>query len=283
MTSNGQRILTGVVAIPLLIVIVLFLPQYHHLVFCLLVLAVCGVASGEMHQILVHDKDGMKLPMHHLAGLILPITAYIQYSLDNEFDIILYSAIFVISLIFLIETMTGHKDNFIHTRDRISYTLVQFLYPNLFAIFLIRLCFLDQAYMWLLSFFLLVFGSDTFAYFAGRLFGKNNKGIVAVSPNKSLAGFAAGLFVPAIMMSLLTAFIDAYGLSWWQGLIIGLGTAFAAICGDLIESAFKRSSELKDSGHAIPGRGGMLDSIDSICVAAPIYMSLLHIFLASTL
>lgn len=283
MTSNGQRILTGVVAIPLLIVIVLFLPQYHHLVFCLLVLAVCGVASGEMHQILVHDKDGMKLPMHHLAGLILPITAYIQYSLDNEFDIILYSAIFVISLIFLIETMTGHKDNFTHTRDRISYTLVQFLYPNLFAIFLIRLCFLDQAYMWLLSFFLLVFGSDTFAYFAGRLFGKNNKGIVAVSPNKSLAGFAAGLFVPAIMMSLLTAFIDAYGLSWWQGLIIGLGTAFAAVCGDLIESAFKRSSELKDSGHAIPGRGGMLDSIDSICVAAPIYMSLLHIFLASTL
>ena len=83
--------------------------------------------------------------------------------------------------------------------------------------------------------------------------------------------------------SLLTAFIDAYGLSWWQGLVIGLGTAFAAICGDLIESAFKRSSELKDSGHAIPGRGGMLDSIDSICVAAPIYMSLLHIFLASTL
>ena len=278
MTSNGQRVLTGFIAVPLLLLIILFMPHYHHAVFCMLVLAVCVIGSSEIHNILVHDKPDIKLPVPYWLGAFLPIAAYVEYEFAGNNAIILYTCIGILSLIFLIETITGYKDNFRLTRDRISYSVIQFLYPNLFGIFLIRLCFLQNAWMWLLTFFLLVFSCDTFAYFFGRWLGKSNRGIVKVSPNKSLAGFIAGALIPALIFALLAAFIDKYTLTWWEGLIVGLFTAIAGICGDLIESAFKRSSDLKDSGTVVPGRGGILDSIDSLIIAAPIYIALLHLF-----
>ena len=277
-TSNGQRILTGCIALPALLIIILFLPQLNYLAFALIVLCASIIGSHEMHNILTHDKENMKLPLPFWTGALLPVAAYIEYSLGSDSAIILYTMIVLMSLAFLIETITGHRDNFAGTRDRASAAVIQLLYPNLFAIFFIRLCFLQDAWMWLLTFFLLVFSCDTFAYFFGRAFGKNNRGIVKVSPNKSVAGFIAGALIPGLIFLLLTLFIDTYGLSPAMGFIVGLATALAGICGDLIESAFKRSSSLKDSGVAIPGRGGILDSIDSLIIAAPVYFALLHIF-----
>ena len=64
-----------------------------------------------------------------------------------------------------------------------------------------------------------------------------------------------------------------------QGVIIGLMTSIFACTGDLIESTFKRSAGVKDSGVAVPGRGGMLDSLDSLMIAGPIYIALVEIFL----
>lgn len=280
MTSNGQRILTGFVALPALLLVILLLPQFHYIVFSIVVLIAAIIGSHEMHCILLHDKDEMRLPLPSWVGALLPVAAYVEYCLTGYgySSIILYTLIALLSLIFFMETLTGHHDSYRGTRDRISYAVIQLLYPNLFAIFFIRMCFLQNAWMWLLTFFLLVFSCDTFAYFFGRWLGKSNRGIVKVSPNKSLAGFIAGALIPALIFALLAAFIDKYTLTWWEGLVVGLFTAIAGICGDLIESAFKRSSDLKDSGTVVPGRGGILDSIDSLIIAAPIYIALLHLF-----
>ena len=277
-TSNGQRILTGCIALPALLIIILFLLQLNYLAFALIVLCASIIGSHEMHNILTHDKENMKLPLPFWTGALLPVAAYIEYSLGSDSAIILYTMIVLMSLAFLIETITGHRDNFAGTRDRASAAVIQLLYPNLFAIFFIRLCFLSDARLWLLTFFVLVFSCDTFAYFFGRWFGKDNRGIVQVSPNKSVAGFIAGAVIPALILALLSAFFEAYSLSWWEGLIVGFFTAVAGICGDLIESAFKRSSAMKDSGTVVPGRGGILDSIDSLIIAAPVYIALLHCF-----
>lgn len=281
MTSNGQRIVTGFVGIVSLLLIILFLPYQHHLAFSLVILAAALIGSMEMHRMLVHDRPEMRLPLPSWAGAVLPVAAYIEYSIAGNNSIILYTLIALMSLSFMIETITGHHDSYQGSRERMAFTLVQIFYPNLFAIFFVRMCFLENAWMWMLSFFLTVFSSDTFAYFFGRAFGKNNKGIVKVSPNKSVAGFIAGALVPAIIFTLLAFFFDNYGLSPLEGFAIGLLTAFAAICGDLIESAFKRSANLKDSGGVIPGRGGVMDSIDSLIMAAPIYIAILHIFQAA--
>ena len=66
-------------------------------------------------------------------------------------------------------------------------------------------------------------------------------------------------------------FPDVITISYRNLVILGIITSLAAIIGDLIESVFKRSCEVKDSGNLIPGRGGVLDSIDSILIAAPIF------------
>ena len=64
-----------------------------------------------------------------------------------------------------------------------------------------------------------------------------------------------------------------------EGFLLGLITSAIAAVGDLIESSFKRSAEVKDSGNIIPGRGGILDSIDSVIMAAPVYVAILTIVL----
>jgi phosphatidate cytidylyltransferase len=131
----------------------------------------------------------------------------------------------------------------------------------------------------LLLYFLLVFGNDTFAYIFGMAFGKNNRGVLKVSPNKSIAGFIGGTVVTTILSVAYCMFIDI-GLGIVQSVVLGVVISFSANVGDLVESAFKRAAEVKDSGHIVPGRGGFLDSIDSLLASAPVFWVLFVIFRA---
>lgn len=111
--------------------------------------------------------------------------------------------------------------------------------------------------------------------------GRSNKGIIKVSPNKSLAGFIGGGTLSAVVLAVLYClFVPGIkeDISIWMAVVLGLATSSAANIGDLIESAFKRSAEVKDSGSLIPGRGGLLDSIDSMLASAPIFWLLLTLF-----
>ena len=110
-----------------------------------------------------------------------------------------------------------------------------------------------------------------------RIFGKGTRGYIAASPNKSIVGFIGGILssiTAAILFKVL--FPNIITTSYGNLAIIGFFTSLAAIVGDLIESVFKRSCNIKDSGNIIPGRGGVLDSIDSILIAAPIFYICYH-------
>jgi phosphatidate cytidylyltransferase len=116
--------------------------------------------------------------------------------------------------------------------------------------------------------FLVIWADDTFAYLAGRAFGRT-KPFAAISPNKTLEGSVAGL-----VGSLLVAWGFAH--LFWQTaslkmvlLLTGLVAVFGQV-GDLVESALKRGADLKDSGALLPGHGGMLDRVDSLLLGAPI-------------
>ena len=128
--------------------------------------------------------------------------------------------------------------------------------------------------------FLLVFGNDVFAYVFGMSFGKSNRNIVEVSPNKSMAGFIGGSVSAVILAILFVRFVPSMHalFTWWEAFIIGLISSFASIIGDLIESTFKRGAGKKDSGTIMMGRGGLLDSIDSLLITAPFYMFLTTLF-----
>lgn len=123
---------------------------------------------------------------------------------------------------------------------------------------------------WLLYVFLLVWCADSGAYFVGRKLGKT-KLAPNVSPNKSVEGLVGGIAVASfvavgvgIYLKLSTFALVAFlGLS---GVTVG-----ASVLGDLFESMLKRRAGVKDSGTILPGHGGVLDRIDSLLSATPIF------------
>lgn len=117
-----------------------------------------------------------------------------------------------------------------------------------------------------LSLFILVWSSDTFAYIVGRSFGKH-KLLERVSPKKSWEGFFGGLF-----MSMVAGYLIAViaGQNEFQFMFYGLIIAIFGTLGDLVESMLKRSLKIKDSGKILPGHGGILDRFDAVLFVIPI-------------
>ncbi len=117
---------------------------------------------------------------------------------------------------------------------------------------------------------LLVWAADTGAYFAGRAFGKN-KLSPRVSPNKSIEGAMGGLAL-AMVICAIFVYLRPVTISPSAMVVASLLTVLASILGDLSESMFKREAGIKDSGSILPGHGGILDRIDSITAAVPVFV-----------
>jgi phosphatidate cytidylyltransferase len=122
---------------------------------------------------------------------------------------------------------------------------------------------------------LILWASDTGAYFAGTLFGKH-KLFERISPKKSWEGFWGGAALAMVITYILTLYFHSLSLVDWMiiSLIIIIGGTF----GDLVESLLKRSIEIKDSGNSLPGHGGFLDRFDGLFISAPFIVAYLEIF-----
>ena len=115
-------------------------------------------------------------------------------------------------------------------------------------------------FLWLMA---AVWATDIFAFFAGRAIG-GRKLAPVLSPNKTWSGLAGGVTAAALVSIVFAIWASA---SWLWLAIWGVLTAVAAQAGDLAESAMKRRFGVKDSGHLIPGHGGILDRVDGLLAA----------------
>ncbi len=144
---------------------------------------------------------------------------------------------------------------------------------------LIQLKYLNSAGFLVLAVIALVSFADIGAYFVGRAWG-NSRLAPQVSPGKSWAGFWGGMGASAVLACLLLVPVHRYvqALDLVAIVLLLLTAAVVAVFsvfGDLFESMLKRSQGMKDSGSLLPGHGGVLDRIDSLTAAAPLFVFIL--------
>ncbi|HLS83162.1 MAG TPA: phosphatidate cytidylyltransferase [Arenimonas sp.] len=127
-----------------------------------------------------------------------------------------------------------------------------------------------QAHRWLLAALALVWAADSGAYFAGRRWGRR-KLAPTISPNKTFEGALGGV-VAGVVVALAFGSLAGAGPATWLALaLVALVAVLASIVGDLVESLLKRQAGVKDSGDLIPGHGGVLDRIDGVLAALPVF------------
>ncbi|WP_404363661.1 phosphatidate cytidylyltransferase [Marinobacter sp.] len=118
--------------------------------------------------------------------------------------------------------------------------------------------------------FFIVWVADIGAYFAGRAFGKS-KLAPRVSPGKSWAGVWGGLAAVTLLALITSYLVTASGFETLLLVIASLITGLFSVLGDLLESMFKRARGIKDSSQLLPGHGGIMDRIDSLTAAIPLF------------
>ncbi len=128
----------------------------------------------------------------------------------------------------------------------------------------------------LLLLLLLIWSADTGAYLVGRRFG-NRKLAPNVSPKKSIEGLLGGIGFALLVAVMAYHYLVQTETGLTIFLLIVVSVVIFSVVGDLVESAYKRNAGIKDSGNLIPGHGGILDRVDSLTAAAPIFLSLLAI------
>lgn len=136
-------------------------------------------------------------------------------------------------------------------------------------------------FVWLV--FIIGFGSDTFAYFAGRFFGKH-KLVKELSPKKTVEGFIGGIIGAALLTVAFAVIMGKWDVIpkdsrlWLFAIMGAIGAAFSVI-GDLAASAIKRQTGIKDFGKLLPGHGGIIDRFDSNIFTAPFVYYIMMVWL----
>lgn len=208
--------------------------------------------------------------MAPILGTSLPASSYLQaIGLIGEPHLLLW-VVGTLALLLLRGLWLAREDDLRLVLVRVASSWAVVLYPGIFMLYISRLSTLENGSFHVLLLFALVFGNDSAAWAFGTLLGRPLG--FAISPSKSAAGFVAGLLASLAVSFAAFLFWPALMPGGAAGaLLIGVLVGAAVIFGDLVESALKRSAGVKDSGTLMMGRGGLLDSADSLLLAAPLY------------
>lgn len=259
---NYARIIT---AFLLVVVIVSAIAMGNNYIGIAL-LIISAIGARELCYALEENKSIPLIVAYMVLG-VLPFG--IMYFIDLGFGkMYLYTLILsaFVMLLLIINLWFGKLD---YTKIRLPFTLIYWGLPfSLASYFLIFSG--QECKLIMMSIIILIWTSDTMAYFSGKAFGKN-KLFPSVSPGKTIEGSTgAGIF------SVIVGFGFAYGLneSYWKWGLVAIGVWILGTLGDLVESKFKRVQNVKDSGSILPGHGGFLDRFDSLVLLIPFLLLL---------
>ncbi|HTE01029.1 MAG TPA: phosphatidate cytidylyltransferase [Mucilaginibacter sp.] len=158
----------------------------------------------------------------------------------------------------------------------IAYTFTGIIYAVLPFTFFHALAYLGNGFNFHvpLAFLIMLWANDTGAYLSGNFFGRT-KLFERHSPKKTWEGFVGGVLISALAGFIISHFY--LDLTWAQWVIVAVLISCFGTLGDLVESMFKRSINVKDSGGILPGHGGLLDRFDGLLLSAPIVYAYLYL------
>lgn len=270
----SKRILTAFIGIPIAVYVI----NYGEWLFATAVLVLTILAWHEFYTMLRNKSIKVFYSLGILTNIFILGCAW----LGNFQEIVI--VLFVSTILALLKIVTsGTKFTVVDA----AFSLLGISYIGMSFAHLLLLRYTDSslhlmtswgelsagaAYVWLA--FIGTWASDTFAFFIGSYLGKH-KLCPTISPNKTIEGALGGMLGSIIAILLLGIL---FKLPIIHSAIMGLLVGIAAPVGDLVQSAIKRFAGVKDSGHILPGHGGILDRFDSILFTVPVIYYYMHTF-----
>jgi phosphatidate cytidylyltransferase len=245
------RLLTAIVAIPLLWLIVRYLPMG---LFTGFICAVAAVALFEYFEMALPDHPAER--GLGVGGGILVAAAVVSGQPQ-----VLGAGLALLVILGLVLPLVRTTDPFGATQ-RLGLSLLGVLYFGFLTGHIVLLRAGDDGWRWVLFTVFTAMGSDSGGYFAGRAFGRH-KLAPTVSPSKTVEG-GVGAIAGAVVIAMLCKLVILPLIGLREAMALGAVVSVLAQLGDLCESALKRAFGAKDSGWIIPGHGGILDRLDSL-------------------
>ncbi|WFA09768.1 phosphatidate cytidylyltransferase [Tissierella sp. Yu-01] len=248
MKDLGKRVSSGFIGILLLV----FIVNRGGLYLSLSIFLVSIIGLREFY----NSMKYINLKPYELIGYLCSILLFFSnYIPIIQLDFIITAIILILLILLLLNKEIDLPS--------IGVTLIGILYIP-FLLFHIQ--YLENTkYIWLI--FIIAFGTDTFAYLAGNMFGRK-KLCPKISPNKTVEGSIGGI-IGSVIVVVIYSFIVAIN-PIWKVIILTVCTSIVSQLGDLVASRIKRVTGIKDFGNLIPGHGGIIDRFDSIIFTAPV-------------
>ncbi len=263
-----KRWITSLVALPILI----FLVYKGGLLFSATLAIVSGIGLWEYYQIVWPGDTRALARSISLIGILLGAVIVL-----GAFFQLMPLIFFVVSLSIILPAVLFLKP--FDPNEDVPRFLALHVMGVMYVPFSLALMTVirstENGMAWIFMILCVVFAGDTGAYYAGRYLGKR-KLCPNVSPGKTVVGAMGGLAANLVVILAGKSFWLP-GTDWVTVSLLAIAIGIAGQVGDLFESMLKRSSGVKDSGHLLPGHGGVLDRIDALLFAVPMaYVILVH-------
>lgn len=267
MKNLVSRTITGIIFLTILIAAILSGPIPFALVFLIMEI----LLLIEFY-LIAKKQSKPQFLLGSIAGGYIFISNFLWYYLQTGGIHLSLLIIPFLIFVFVVELYRKTKQPLLN----VAITFLGIIYISFPLALLNHIAYLYEDYQGkiILGIFILMWVYDTGAYIFGMLLGKHRL-FSRISPKKSWEGFFGGMLSAIIAAYFLSKYLIIFDLAWYfiAVIIVVFGTF-----GDLAESMFKRSLNIKDSGKILPGHGGILDRFDGILLAIPIIFTFLYFF-----